>query len=105
MLSYEAVMPNTLSVKKALRGSIRKKAHNDMWEKRYKALIKDIKKDLSTVKDMKVLNDKITALQKVLDKASKEKVIHTNKANRLKSIYARKVTALSQRGSSKKSAK
>jgi len=44
--------------------------------------------------DADILNKELMALQKVLDKAAKNNVIHKNKANRLKSRYAKKITAL-----------
>ncbi len=44
--------------------------------------------------DADILNKELMALQKVLDKAAKNNVLHKNKANRLKSRYAKKITAL-----------
>ncbi len=97
-------MPNTMSAKKALRQSERKKAHNLFWKTRVRGVAKDIRNLLKT-KDatMDVLKEKEILLQKYSDKAVKEKVIHKNKANRLKSRYAKKITAHQQ--SSGKSAK
>ncbi|KKS31247.1 MAG: 30S ribosomal protein S20 [candidate division WWE3 bacterium GW2011_GWF1_42_14] len=96
MLSYVALMPNTKSAKKALRGSAKKRKHNIFWKDKYKASIKSMKSSLVSSNGAEVVKDQMQVLQKVLDKASKEKVIHKNKANRLKSRYARKVSALSQ---------
>lgn len=89
-------MPNTKSAIKAVRGSKRKNAHNLFWKKKIKDALKDLKKSLESKDKEEVLNAKLLTLQKVLDKSSKEKVIHKNKANRLKSIYARKIAALSK---------
>ena len=87
-------MANTKSAKKAIRSSARKASHNSMWEKMIKDATKSLKAELE-VKSPKAedLNTRLTKLQKVLDKAAKEKVIHKNKANRIKSRYAKKITA------------
>jgi len=88
-------MANTKSAKKNIRSAKRKKAHNLVWEKQIKGLIKTLKvATTSKTGDIEQLTVKLTSLQKALDKASKEKVIHKNKANRLKSMYARKISAL-----------
>ncbi|KKS60228.1 MAG: hypothetical protein UV26_C0006G0025 [candidate division WWE3 bacterium GW2011_GWF2_42_42] len=55
-----------------------------------------MKASLASSNGGEVSKDQMQVLQRVLDKASKEKVIHKNKANRLKSRYARKVSALSK---------
>ncbi|KKS02399.1 MAG: 30S ribosomal protein S20 [candidate division WWE3 bacterium GW2011_GWF2_41_45] len=89
-------MPNTKSAKKAVRGSANKRKHNIFWKDRYKSSIKSIKASLASSNGAEVSKDQMKVLQQMLDKAAKEKVIHKNKANRLKSRYARKVSALSQ---------
>ena len=93
-------MANTKSAKKAIRSSARKASHNSMWEKMIKDATKALKVELET-KSPKAedLNTRLTKLQKVLDKAAKEKVIHKNKSNRLKSKYAKSIAArLSEKG-------
>lgn len=89
-------MPNTKSAKKALRGSAKKRKHNIFWKDKYRSSIKSIKASLASSNGAEVVKDQMQILQQVLDKASKEKVIHKNKANRLKSRYARKISALSK---------
>ena len=96
MLSYHPTMPNTKSAIKAVRGSAKKNEHNLFWKKKMKDAVKELKKSLEIKESTDVLNGKLLALQKIVDKASKEKVIHKNKANRLKSTYARKISALSK---------
>ncbi|RPH70906.1 30S ribosomal protein S20, partial [bacterium] len=76
MLSYQASMPNTKSAIKAVRSSKKKNAHNLFWKKKMKDALKDLKKSLDSKDKEEVLNSKLLALQKVLDKSSKEKVIH-----------------------------
>lgn len=90
-------MPNRRSTKKSLRSAGRKQLHNLSWKRRYKAALKDLKASLSLKDTVAVLNEKLTSLQKVLDKSVKEKVIHKNKANRVKSTYAKKITAQSKK--------
>lgn len=87
-------MANTKSAKKNIRSSARKKAHNQMWKNRVKDSAKDIRDDLSKKLATDALIKKLQLLQKAADKASKNKVIHKNRANRLKSKYARKISAL-----------
>jgi small subunit ribosomal protein S20 len=95
MLLYIPLMANTKSAKKNIRSSAKKKAHNDMWEGRFKSAKKSLQKSISSGDKPEIIDEKFVALQKSLDKAAKEKVIHKNRANRVKSKYARKITALS----------
>ena len=91
-------MANTRSAKKAVRSSAKKRTHNLFWTKKIKESVKALKKSLITKgADADILKEKLVTLQKAVDKASKEKVIHKNKANRLKSTYAKKITALNQK--------
>lgn len=108
MLSYEAIMPNTKSAKKAVRSSAKKKQVNLFWKKRTKVSMKALEKGISDKAPVEVVSESYIALQKALDKASKKKVLHKNKVNRLKSKYARKAAALlekSKPATGKKSAK
>jgi small subunit ribosomal protein S20 len=85
---------NTQSAKKAIRSSERKRQHNLFWKRRINTATKNIKRLLKEGKaDGKLLEENLVVLQKVVDKAAKEKVIHKNKANRLKSRYTKKVSA------------
>jgi small subunit ribosomal protein S20 len=94
MLSYGSLMPNIKSAKKALRSSLRKRQYNNFWKNRIKQAEKSLSDKIET-KDtgIDILNAGLTALQKALDKAAKNNVIHKNKANRIKSGYAKKITA------------
>lgn len=87
-------MPNTMSAKKALRQSQRKRAHNLFWKSRIRSVVRDLKELLQDKNsDPAILKEKEVLLQKYSDKAVKEKVVSGNKANRLKSKYAQKITA------------
>ncbi len=76
-----------------------------MWMKRVKEATKNVSKLLAQKgQSADILNKELSMVAKAVDKAAKEQVIHRNKANRLKSRYAKKVTAyLSTTGEVKKS--
>ena len=93
MILYNPDMANTKSAKKNIRASARKKSHNDMWEKRIKTAKKSLSRSILSNEDKQVVLEKMVVLQKSLDKAVKEKTIHKNKANRVKSRYAKKISA------------
>ena len=83
-------MPITQSAKKALRGSLRKKAFNDRRKRVMKEEIKKIEKMSKTNKAeaVKMLS---TAFQ-TIDKAAKKGVIKKNNAARKKSRLSRLVS-------------
>jgi len=87
-------MSKTNSAKKAVRQSIKKRAHNLFWKGRVRNATKSLKKSLAAkTPNADILKVSESALQKALDKATKNRVIHKNKANRLKSRYAKKIAA------------
>lgn len=88
-------MPNTISSKKALRQSKAKKGYNLFWKQKIKNAVKSLKALIMDGEtDKSITSKELSLFQKVLDKASKNKTIHKNKANRLKSRYAHKLAAL-----------
>jgi small subunit ribosomal protein S20 len=92
MLSYKTLMPNTKSAQKAIRSSDKKNKHNLIWKRKIKTAVKSVEKGILAKETPEALIAKTVLLQKILDKAAKEKVIHKNKANRLKSKYAKKIS-------------
>jgi small subunit ribosomal protein S20 len=76
-------MPITKSAKKAIRGSLRKKAVNDRRKKVMKEVIKKIEKLVKT--DKKEADKMIPAAFAAIDKAAKRGVIKKNNAARKKS--------------------
>ena len=76
-------MPITQSAKKAVRGSLRKKAFNDRRMRAMKEIIKKIEKIVKTDKKeaLKMLSDAFA----VIDKAAQKGVIKKNNAARKKS--------------------
>ncbi len=82
-------MPITQSAKKAIRGSLRKKAFNDQRKKAMKEITKKIEKTAKTSKDeaAKMLSK---AFQ-TIDKAAQKGVIKKNNAARKKARLSRLV--------------
>jgi small subunit ribosomal protein S20 len=82
-------MPITQSAKKAMRGSLRKKAFNDQRKKVMKEIIKKIEKAVKTDKAgaAKMLS---TAFQ-AIDKSAQKGVIKKNNAARKKSRLSKLV--------------
>lgn len=80
-------MPITKSAKKAVRGSLRKKASNDQKKRAMKEVIKKIEKTAKTSKDdaKKMLSSAYAAI----DKSAKKGIIKKNNAARKKSRLAR----------------
>ena len=82
-------MPITKSAKKAIRGSLRKKAFNDARKKVMKEIIKKIEK-LSKTSKAEAAKLLSTAFQ-AIDKAAQKGVIKKNNAARKKSRLSRLV--------------
>ncbi len=81
-------MPITKSAKKALRGSLRKKAVNDRTKKLLKEEIKSVEK-LVKEKKMPEAKKALSKAYSVIDKAMKNGVIKKNTASRRKSRLSR----------------
>ena len=75
-------MPIIKSAKKRVRSSARKQASNAPYRTAYKAAVKKARADKTS--------ENVTAAYKALDKAAKKRVIHKNKAARLKSSIGKK---------------
>ena len=84
-------MANTKSAKKAVRSSEKKKIHNLNWKKRVKTAIKNLQNLIKKGTTGEDLTKSLSVAQKVIDKASKENVMHKNKANRMKSKLSQKI--------------
>ena len=78
-------MPITQSAKKAIRGSLRKKALNDQRKKAMKEIIKKIEKIAKTDKAeaMKMLSNAFQAIDKAAQKGVIKKNNAANKKSRL----------------------
>ena len=80
-------MPITQSAKKAIRGSLRKKAFNDSRKRAMKEVIKKIEKIVKT--DKKEALKMLSSAFAIIDKAAQKNVIKKNNAARKKSRLAR----------------
>ena len=89
-------MANTRSAKKAIRGSAKKREHNSFWTRRISAAEKGLTKLIQAGAGADILKESFQVLQKVVDKAAKENVIKKNKAARIKSKLAKKISADAQ---------
>lgn len=83
-------MPLTSSAKKALKTDQRRKLENDLVRAKIKNALKGAK--ISIAKKDSDVSEKIQALYRELDLASKKNVIHKNKAARLKSRITKSVS-------------
>ncbi len=92
-------MPRTKSANKALRQSFKKRQNNLFKMQSLKAVIKNYKKASTTIEDKSLLRDSLSTAYKALDKAAKTKLIKKNKANRLKSKLAQRITKSSKASS------
>jgi small subunit ribosomal protein S20 len=77
-------MPITLSAKKKMHQDVKRKAQN-------LRVLETMKKDIRTTKTKPTAKNLQTAYSSI-DKATKKKIIHKNKASRLKSQLAKKIT-------------
>ena len=76
-------MPITKSAKKKLRKDKKRTIRNALHVKAYRILLKKIKKGKGDIKKL------VEEFYSKVDKAAKKKVIHKNKADRLKSQVAK----------------
>ena len=91
-------MPRTKSANKALRQSLRKRQNNLSKLRSLKTSIKNCKKALIS-ESKESLKSSLSVAYKALDKAAKTKLIKKNKANRLKSKLAQRITKSSKASS------
>lgn len=80
-------MPITQSAKKAIRGSLRKKAFNDARKRVMKEVIKKVEKAVKADKAGAV--KMLSSAFQLIDKAAKRGVIKKNNASRKKARLAR----------------
>jgi len=98
-------MANIKSAKKAIRSSKRKKSHNLSWKNKVKQAVKNLESLLVSEVSKDQITKSFSQAQKALDKATKEKVFHRNKSNRIKSKLALKLKGNVSKPSAKKSTK
>jgi len=81
------------SSKRELKKTERRGLHNLFWKNKVKKIYKEFF-DLIKKKKMAEAKEKLCFLQKVIDKAKKEKVLKKNRASRLKSKAFRALNAI-----------
>ena len=86
-------MANTSSAKKAQRVALRRRFINGRRKKGMKDAVKDISK-LIAGKDTKAAIAMLPALQKAIDKATKQGIIKANAASRMKSKISKRIAVL-----------
>lgn len=86
-------MPNTETAKKALRQSLKRRARNLAKKNQIKTVTKAYKR-VAESGGLEGAGEQLKLVYKTLDKAAKAKVITKNKASRLKSKLARRLTAV-----------
>jgi len=82
-------MPIIKSAKKAVRGSLRKKAFNDRRKRAMKDIIKKIEKTVKT--DKKEAQKILSPAYALIDKTAKRGIIKKNNASRKKSRLSKLV--------------
>lgn len=90
-------MPVTKTAKRALRGSKRKESVNKLILAKLEVAIRSAKKTKTA--------EKIRAAMSFADKAAKKKVIHRNKASRIKSALSKIAPKIQKKTSPKKPSK
>ena len=93
-------MPIIKSAKKALKVSERKAAENRLVRAKIKQSLKGAR--IAIAGGDKTANDKVSLAYRELDLAAKKNVIHKNKAARLKSRLAKKLTVIPVKAKPKK---
>lgn len=86
-------MSHTMAAAKAQRQTKKRTARNRAIKERIKDAVKSLSK-LVAAKNAAEAQAALPKFYKLLDKAAKEHTIHRNKANRLKSTWMKKVSAL-----------
>ena len=84
-------MPVTKSAKKALRTATRRHAENLIQKDTFKKAVKAVKKAVAEGSEKTA--ELFSKAQSALDRAAKNNTVHPNKAARLKSRLAKKLTA------------
>jgi len=85
-------MPQRKCADKALRQNIKRREHNRVQETALKSLMKEFKK-IAATGEKKTVQESLNKVFKMLDRATTKKLIHKNKASRLKSRLSLRLSA------------
>lgn len=80
-------MANHKSAKKRIRSSEKKRVHNHYYAKTMRTMIKHFR----NITDKKEAQEKLPALEKLIDKNATRHIIHKNKASNIKSSLMRQM--------------
>ncbi len=83
-------MAHHLSAKKRIRKSENRKVHNRYFARTTRNAIKELR----STKEKEVATEMLPKVSSMLDKLAKKNIIHSNKANNLKSKLAQHVNSL-----------
>lgn len=83
-------MANNASAKKRIRQAEKRKVSNKYYHKTMRNAIRDIK----GLEDKKAAEEALPKVVSLIDRVSKRKIIHQNKAANLKSAVAKSVAAI-----------
>jgi small subunit ribosomal protein S20 len=86
-------MANLPAAKKSIRVTKRRTARNEKLRNRIESLTRKTLKLIETG-EAKLADQQFQSAQKAIDKAAKNRVIHPNKASRMKSRLAKKLNNL-----------
>lgn len=89
-------MPQTRSMKKALRQSLKHRERNRVWKVRAKAARRALLDNLGEASPEQTATN-LSLAQKLLDKAARHGVIHPNTAARRKAALAQRVHEVSSK--------
>ncbi len=89
------VMANTKQAKKMIRKTKRRTSYNRWWKSKIKKALDDVNEIIAKANPtQEEINEKVIVAQKTIDKATKNNVIHKNKANRLKASLMKSVNSV-----------
>ena len=88
-------MPNTASAKKRLRQNVKRRAHNRSIKSALRTQIRKVR-EAATAGDVEKAETEFRTVVKKLDQAGADRVIHPNKASRLKSRLSKRIKVAKQ---------
>jgi len=90
-------MAKIKSAQKRIRQIKKRTAHNRLWKRQLREALKKVRTSVSAKAKPEEINASFTQAQKVIDKAAQKKVIHRNKAARLKTSLSKRIRAAAQK--------
>lgn len=88
-------MPNSASVKKRLRQSLKRRAHNREVKSEVRTYIKQLQKSIEDKASSAELSSQYSKMQKYLDTAARKGIIAKGAAARIKSRLSKRMASVS----------